>query len=188
MCEKSFIIKISKSHNGRQKYCSLKCRSKDYYNKYYQHFIWKKLKPCEMCNIDYIPGTIQSKTCSRKCSSKRWKILNIEKSRAYNNASTKRCRERDPERYRFYVKNRKHRLRESSGGVSTKTFSTVFTLSNWEEIKLKYKYKCAICGVGNVKLTIDHIIPLSKNGKHSKENIQPLCSPCNSRKKDKLIT
>ena len=59
-----------------------------------------------------------------------------------------------------------------------------FTLSDWEEIKRRYNGKCACCGLreSTIKLTIDHVIPLCKGGRHTKENIQPLCLICNLRK------
>lgn len=45
---------------------------------------------------------------------------------------------------------------------------------------------CAICGndLGCLE-SIDHIIPLSKGGTNWPRNIQLVCSPCNSRKKNK---
>lgn len=55
------------------------------------------------------------------------------------------------------------------------------TLKEWNELKLKYNNKCAICGLEK-KLTKDHIIPLSKNGTDFIDNIQPLCKNCNSKK------
>ena len=35
-------------------------------------------------------------------------------------------------------------------------------------------------------MTIDHIVPKSKGGDNSLENLQPMCHTCNSRKADKL--
>ena len=40
---------------------------------------------------------------------------------------------------------------------------------------------CACCGLKK-KLTLDHVIPLSKGGMHSTGNAQPLCRSCNSKK------
>jgi hypothetical protein len=40
---------------------------------------------------------------------------------------------------------------------------------------------CANCGAGN-RLTIDHIVPLSKGGSNDDDNLQLMCLPCNQRK------
>ena len=47
--------------------------------------------------------------------------------------------------------------------------------------------KCVNCGTSK-KLTLDHIIPVSKNGKNKLENMQVLCRSCNSSKGDKCIS
>lgn len=51
----------------------------------------------------------------------------------------------------------------------------------WIEVCHKYGNKCAHCKRA-LPLTMDHIKPLSRGGKHSIDNIQPLCKPCNSSK------
>jgi len=43
-------------------------------------------------------------------------------------------------------------------------------------------FKCAYCGNNNQRLTIDHIIPKSRNGKTSFENCVASCKPCNNTK------
>ena len=60
------------------------------------------------------------------------------------------------------------------------------TLEEWENIKLLYDNRCWKCGTTG-KLTEDHIIPLSKGGANSIDNIAPLCHSCNSAKKDKTL-
>jgi len=60
------------------------------------------------------------------------------------------------------------------------------SLKEWNDIKLKFQHKCAICGEVK-KLTKDHIVPLSKGGSDYIDNIQPLCKGCNSKKHNKLI-
>lgn len=61
-----------------------------------------------------------------------------------------------------------------------------FTLVDWEAVKAAYDSRCAYCGRDDVPLTQDHVIPLSKGGAHTKENIVPACRPCNSRKGNRL--
>lgn len=63
------------------------------------------------------------------------------------------------------------------------------TYGEWEILKRQYGYICPIClqKEPNIKLTEDHIIPLSKGGVDFIENIQPLCLKCNMKKSAKLI-
>jgi len=65
------------------------------------------------------------------------------------------------------------------------------SLKSWLEIKELHGNKCADCGKTEneeMKLTIDHIHPISKGGKNNKNNIQPLCRKCNSIKSAKIIS
>ncbi|MAH51431.1 hypothetical protein CMI37_36790 [Candidatus Pacearchaeota archaeon] len=56
------------------------------------------------------------------------------------------------------------------------------TAEQWREIKDKYRHKCAYCRRRMERLTMDHVIPLSKGGHHIAENIVPACRSCNSKK------
>lgn len=60
------------------------------------------------------------------------------------------------------------------------------TMEEWLWLCSMFSNKCAKCGNGNVKLTKDHIIPLSKGGTNDIFNIQPLCQICNSKKNNKV--
>ena len=56
------------------------------------------------------------------------------------------------------------------------------------DVLLKSGFKCAACGVGasERRLHVDHIIPVSKGGKTTIDNLQALCVECNSGKTNKL--
>lgn len=63
------------------------------------------------------------------------------------------------------------------------------TMGEWDTLKAQYNWMCPSCKISEpkVKLSRDHIIPLSKGGSDNIENIQPLCLSCNSKKHDKVI-
>ena len=79
------------------------------------------------------------------------------------------------------VYNQKYRIRKYEADGS-------FTPQEWETLKAQYNWTCPHCGKREpeIKLTIDHIIPLSRGGSNNIENIQPLCGICNSKKGNKI--
>jgi 5-methylcytosine-specific restriction endonuclease McrA len=48
-------------------------------------------------------------------------------------------------------------------------------------------YTCQYCGVqsGRAHLTIDHVLPRSRGGETTWENVVAACGPCNRRKRDR---
>ena len=57
-----------------------------------------------------------------------------------------------------------------------------------KNVMVRDGFKCAYCGIKDVRLTIDHILPKAKGGKSSFENCVASCKPCNSRKGHKLCS
>lgn len=49
-------------------------------------------------------------------------------------------------------------------------------------------YTCQYCGAqpGKARLTVDHVVPRSRGGKKSWENLVTACAPCNRRKGRRL--
>jgi len=64
-----------------------------------------------------------------------------------------------------------------------------FTAQEFADLCNKTGNKCLCCGRTDVKLTADHVAPISLGLPHSDEisNIQPLCVPCNSIKHTKIV-
>lgn len=56
------------------------------------------------------------------------------------------------------------------------------TAAQWKAIKEHYGHRCVYCGRKMQRLTQDHIIPLSKGGTHTVQNVVPACLSCNSKK------
>jgi 5-methylcytosine-specific restriction endonuclease McrA len=60
-----------------------------------------------------------------------------------------------------------------------------YTQKEWDSLLENTGHKCLACGRVDRPLTADHVIPLSKGGSNTIDNIQPLCGPCNSSKHTK---
>lgn len=56
-----------------------------------------------------------------------------------------------------------------------------------KNIYLRDNYTCLYCGKNNGALTIDHIIPKSRGGKETWDNMVVCCPRCNNRKGDQSL-
>ena len=112
-----------------------------------------------------------------KVAAKDKKYREENKEKAY--AATKKWQEENKDKMKA-IKHR-YKARKAGNGGS-------FTAQEWRDLKKKYGYKCLCCGEKK-KLTADHVIPVSWEGGTSNiDNIQPLCGPCNSGKRNHHAT
>jgi len=57
---------------------------------------------------------------------------------------------------------------------------------NRKNVMKRDNFKCMYCG-DSKNLTIDHVLPRSKGGKTTWENLVTACNRCNNKKDDKLL-
>jgi 5-methylcytosine-specific restriction endonuclease McrA len=117
-----------------------------------------------------------------------YKCLRVLKNDNFTKRSTgtyfSACK--DCNKYGF-AQTRRARLLGSEGSFTSKEFkeklkqynACPICKRNWKDIKVPKGKKTVIAA--------DHINPISKGGKNTIDNIQPLCFSCNSKKGDKYI-
>ena len=92
-------------------------------------------------------------------------------------AKIKAHREANKGVFATYARNRRARLSSATGTFTQEEFNNLCSSLN---------NICLCCGEEK-KLTADHVIPISRGGSNSIDNIQPLCQSCNSSKHTQTI-
>ena len=114
---------------------------------------------------------------------RRWRAKVVKKVSAYS-VEYKRNRKATDIEYlktvREYCRIRRVR-RTGAGGAHT--------LAEWEALKAQHNCTCLCCQKQEpeIKLTVDHVLPLVMGGTDDISNIQPLCFSCNTKKNAKHI-
>lgn len=85
---------------------------------------------------------------------------------------------RNPDRKAAHTENRRTAKLRGAGKV---------TAQQWRAIIEQFDSRCAYCLEKPSKLTMDHIVALSRGGDHCPENVVPACATCNSRKRAKPV-
>ena len=103
----------------------------------------------------------------------------IKHKKHKNELTNRRCRERwaSDSEYRKRKNFQKKPHNSSRRRIKQKGD---LTYEQWTEICENFGNICLCCGSPDI--TVDHIIPLTRGGTHTKDNVQPLCANCNSSK------
>ena len=144
--------------------------------KKYSLLLYRKV--CNSCraikNRKYIGEPIRQRTKAQR------KSLTPEEKRLYINSYNKKWRQENPEKWKACNRLNRHRRRALENINS----------SDWIAKLIELENKCQICykTEPEVKITIDHILPISKGGTNNINNLQPLCMKCNQIKFNHLPT
>lgn len=158
-CEKEFYVPPShlRKTTGSGTHCSNECRQK------------RTSLTCQNCKNQFIVrlSSIKynsSKYCSRVCYYEGKKV----------------SREHTLLRTRLQRRKRVARLNNALGD---------FTIEYFKWLCEQLNNLCVMCSkvFPQGKLTIDHMVAVTKGGKHDNSNIQPLCGRCNAVKGSRII-
>lgn len=191
-CEKEFI---DETKFNRKKYCSDDCH-KNWMN---ENPIYTKT--CPICNIQFRTNLKVQINCSTECqweSQKRNKGICNNCGKEYNppkHHSGKFCSRKcfieytgikEVKEYKY-----KSNLTDASSIRRAKKYGVKYENLDPLEIFERDNWICGICGEkidkqlnypDKMSATLDHIIPLSKGGTHTKDNVQASHGICNYRK------
>lgn len=168
-------------------------------NEIKEHKSWKAYtcNECLAAGIKYCPKCGQTKAITefhkngstlrsfcKKCEIKR-SILSKESTGYYRRPEVRAKRNEDSRlckqaKYRF---DEEYRVAELIRCHNRRKLVTETTLTplEWLSIVEQFNHSCAYCGTKH-NLTMDHIVPISKGGKTTPNNVIPACSSCNSSK------
>ena len=152
----------------KRKFCSRECR-----NQYFSDLQKRRL-------AEHSPAALRYSLLCHQCNQP---FRSVSKHRKFccNDCKWKSFRRQDNKRY-LASKRRLQRRKEveSQGEVFTR-----------EEIFERDGWRCQICRKRILRshkfphprsATLDHIVPITLGGKHTRKNVQCLCHRCNSRK------
>jgi 5-methylcytosine-specific restriction endonuclease McrA len=190
----------------RTRYCNQRCRERFAYLQKNP----KVQRSCPVCSADMTAKKRHAVYCSRPCKARaaeqrlrtgteagrarnaeryrkeRARRIDYARRQYWANpdasiAYSKEWRKANPEKRRVQHENRRA-LKVGNGGYIP------ITSADWERIRRRFNFCCAYCGVRPEKVVMDHVVPLSRGGRHSPSNVLPACPACNGSKYAKFLS
>jgi hypothetical protein len=164
---------------------------KEYHHRNRERILEYQKKRREAKHEEYVEKTRQWRNENRertreltKLQMRRWRAQNPEKAREHVRRSVAKWRQNHPEYQTLYLRAHPELVSQHNNARRARKNNAIstLTLAQWQAIKLAYNNCCAYCGKKMKRLSQDHVIPLSKGGTHTSENVVPACISCNSHK------
>lgn len=163
-------------------------------------------RSCAECGVDIAHKKSNAQYCNRKCKNRASERRAIADGRRHRQDRARYSRERDhrvayaktqywadPEKSREYSRQYRKSHPEVRGAQAqarrarkSGVESRSVTHRETDAIFNRQRGCCYYCGE-RAKLAIDHVIPLSKAGRHAIGNLVGACQPCNSSKAAMLL-
>jgi 5-methylcytosine-specific restriction endonuclease McrA len=182
-------------------------KARGWCNTHYHQWYRSRAEPsvdhsCEYCGVTFVGW--KRRFCSNDCRAKAAKERSVHERRSANLARSVRCLECNRTfttsiRYQRFCSGRcrrraGHRLKNHIRRARIKRLNTERFFS--AEIFTRDKWLCQLCGVKTLRSKsgtthsrapeLDHIIPISKGGAHTRANTQCACRSCNQAKRARL--
>lgn len=177
---------LSKRHGCAVDGCDAKHHAKGYCHRHYSsHWRDENLERERATHAAYRARPENREKA--KARSKAWREANPDRARelvaSWREANRDREREtrrayRDANRDAIRALNNRRKARERNVEVND------LTAAQWVSIVAAYEGRCAYCATTPDRITMDHVIPISKGGNHTASNVVPACGPCNFAKGD----
>lgn len=188
-----------------RRYCSEKCGLR---NKRAERIAMEEIgeRECVRCRAAFQPKNRRHVTCSPECS----RMWHYEQNRALYSARAmawmtehrdlvqeraKRRRDANIEDFRqreraYYEANRDRftiSLQKRRSAKANNRDSVGIAYRDWQRLVARQRNLCAYCSQWTSEFHMEHIIPLSRGGRHAIGNVIPVCPNCNLSKHDKLL-
>lgn len=106
--------------------------------------------------------------------------LHKEEIKEYRNAHKDERREYSRQYAKEHLEQINIKVQKRNARVRNLEYS--FSLQDWNDCKDYFNLECAYCGKQLKNLSQDHVVPVTKGGTYTKNNIVPACRSCNSSK------
>lgn len=123
---------------------------------------------------------------------RRWYAAHADNERERSKQVMRRLRAEDPERERATQRRYRENNIEAVRARERERTNARRALQPWSPelaclMAELVEQSCTYCGATD-NITIDHVVPLSRGGKHEAQNLAPACYSCNSSKCDRLLS
>lgn len=167
ICKAEFIPRPNQVRNGHGKVCSIKCRT-EHFKGIPRSPEWIMRSALAQKGRPGLSGPMNPRWLGGRQASYERRLMD-----GRIRAQVEKYRKQNPERVREWDQNRRGR---KTGRLPKGTVARLLIEQGWQ---------CVYCKTWLAKYHVDHIVPLSRGGTHTADNVQILCPSCNVRKSAK---